>query len=137
MATDEEREREATAFLAAVAACPSCGSHSPGLVGTVPDADGMKSCADPFHDGHHIASAPQSGGQTFREELTDLINRHSKENGSNTPDFILGQYLNACLVAFDNAVKGRDAWYGVRMVPGTQKHWHGEKINPVNLLEGP
>lgn len=48
---------------------------------------------------------------TFREELEHLINRFSKENGSNTPDFILGEYLNDCLVAFDRAVNRRSSWY--------------------------
>ena len=47
----------------------------------------------------------------FRELLTDLINQCSKENGSNTPDFILAQYLNECLKAFDQAVCSRREWY--------------------------
>ena len=44
----------------------------------------------------------------FREELADLINRRSMENGSNTQDFVLANYLTACLIAFDNAVTERD-----------------------------
>lgn len=44
----------------------------------------------------------------FRLELKDLINKHSKENGSNTPDFILAEYLNKCLEAFNSAVMHRD-----------------------------
>ena len=46
----------------------------------------------------------------FRKELEALINRHSMENGSNTPDFVLADYLCACLTAFDNAVKVKAAW---------------------------
>jgi hypothetical protein len=49
---------------------------------------------------------------TFYQELTSLINRHSKENGSNTPDFILARYLQDCLAAFDNASLARSNWYG-------------------------
>jgi hypothetical protein len=49
---------------------------------------------------------------TFRDELQALINRYSKENGSDTPDFILASYLEQCLKAFDQATKDRDAWYG-------------------------
>ena len=49
-------------------------------------------------------------------DLTDdimvLLNKHSAENRSNTPDFILAQYLERCLWAFDTAVRGREAWYG-------------------------
>ena len=45
----------------------------------------------------------------FKQELKDVINRHSMENGSNTPDFILAEYLLACLEAFDKATRERSA----------------------------
>jgi hypothetical protein len=48
---------------------------------------------------------------TFRRDLAKLINRHSKENGSETPDFILATYLKECLEAFDKAVVTREQWY--------------------------
>ena len=48
----------------------------------------------------------------FRKELATLINRHSLENGSDTPDFILAEYLSSCLKAFDNAFERRLIWYG-------------------------
>ena len=50
---------------------------------------------------------------TFREELTRLINRYSKENGSDTPDFLLAEFLVAALAAFDQAVTARSKWYGI------------------------
>lgn len=50
--------------------------------------------------------------KSFQQELTDLINRHSKENGSDTPDFILAQYLNDCLTLFNNTLDSREKWYG-------------------------
>lgn len=37
----------------------------------------------------------------FRYELSVLINKHSKETGNDTPDFILADYLADCLDAFD------------------------------------
>lgn len=49
---------------------------------------------------------------SFRKELEDLINSYSKENGSNTPDFILADYLNGCLKLFDETVNRREKWYG-------------------------
>lgn len=49
---------------------------------------------------------------TFKQMLTKLINSYSKENGSNTPDFILADYIEGCLTAFDAAVSNRTAWYG-------------------------
>lgn len=48
----------------------------------------------------------------FRQELEHLINRESMENGSNTPDFILAEYLAACLENFDAIIKKRENWYG-------------------------
>ncbi len=50
--------------------------------------------------------------ENFQQELEDLINRHSQENVSNTPDFILAQYMGAALAAFNTAVQQRETWYG-------------------------
>ena len=49
---------------------------------------------------------------TFERELETLINRYSQENGSNTPDFILAQFLLGCLAAWNAAVQRREEWYG-------------------------
>ena len=48
----------------------------------------------------------------FKKELTGLINKHSKENDSNTPDYILAEYINNCLSAFTKAIQQRESWYG-------------------------
>ena len=50
----------------------------------------------------------------FEKELASLINRYSKENESNTPDFILAGYIQYCLVAFNTATKLRDDWWGFK-----------------------
>jgi hypothetical protein len=49
----------------------------------------------------------------LRDELATLLNQHSAENGSNTPDFVLAEYLSSCLAAFDEAVRLRDDWMGI------------------------
>lgn len=49
---------------------------------------------------------------TFRADLEKLLNRCSMENSSNTPDFILAKYLQACLDAFSGAVRERERWHG-------------------------
>lgn len=46
------------------------------------------------------------------EEIAAVINRHCAENESDTPDFILADYLMMCLVAFGRAVRRREKWYG-------------------------
>lgn len=45
-------------------------------------------------------------------ELSSLLNRHSQENASNTPDFVLAQFLLASLAAFNASVVRREQWYG-------------------------
>lgn len=69
-----------------------------------------------------VGAAPggtsEASCSAFRREVESAINRHSMENGSNTPDFILANYLQNCLSAFDIAVKQRDNWYGIEPRPG-------------------
>ena len=48
---------------------------------------------------------------TFENELEILINKYSKENDSNTPDFILANFLDRCLEAFNLCVSRRTEWY--------------------------
>jgi hypothetical protein len=54
----------------------------------------------------------------FEKELTALINKYSKENDSDTPDFLLAHYLMLCLSNFSVIMKIRDTWYGSRS-PGS------------------
>lgn len=53
----------------------------------------------------------------LRKEIETSINRASAENGSNTPDFILAEYLVDCLAAFDKASRAREKWYGKGLSP--------------------
>lgn len=48
----------------------------------------------------------------FREEIQSVINRFSRENVSDTPDFILAEFLMDSLLSFDKAVAARTKWYG-------------------------
>lgn len=49
---------------------------------------------------------------TFQQDLESLINRHAIESGSDTPDFILAEYLLGCLAAWNTATTAREKWYG-------------------------
>jgi hypothetical protein len=49
--------------------------------------------------------------ETFEQALTRVLNTYSQENASNTPDFILAQYLTGCLAVWNAAVVRREAWY--------------------------
>ena len=55
----------------------------------------------------------------FIDDLEELINKHSLENESDTPDWILAKYIRGCLDAWKEATKSRDQWYGFRGLSGT------------------
>jgi hypothetical protein len=57
-----------------------------------------------------LMAAPQE--DSLRKDIENAINRHSAENGSDTPDFILAEYLTDCLAAYDRAVCAREKWHG-------------------------
>ena len=56
------------------------------------------------------------GKSEFQEELETLLNKHSMENASDTPDFLLARFLEDVLVAYNSAMYERE-------------HWHGRKMN--------
>ncbi len=49
---------------------------------------------------------------SFKKELERMLNAHSMEDASGTPDFILAEYMFACLRAFEAASNDRSSWYG-------------------------
>lgn len=57
----------------------------------------------------------------FRKELEELLNKYSMEKGSNTPDFILANFIIGVLEVYDLTVKQRTTW-------------HGHKENPISKL---
>ena len=48
----------------------------------------------------------------FNDDLTFLLNKHSRENNSDTPDWILSEYMQHCLHAFEQATIHREQYYG-------------------------
>lgn len=65
--------------------------------------------------------------QALKDDIADVINRHSRENASNTPDYILAEYLHACLMAFEGANQSREKWYGHKLEPGKRFELNGEE----------
>lgn len=64
---------------------------------------------------------------TLTQDLAEVINRHCKENDSNTPDFILAEYLENCLNIFAAASRKREAWYGKELRIGGVKEIVNER----------
>lgn len=61
------------------------------------------------------------------DELEALINKHSVENESDTPDFILAKYLGRCLDNWNETVAARDKWWGFK----TWSHNEGIEVTEV------
>lgn len=57
----------------------------------------------------------------FRTRLEHLINEFSVESGSNTPDFLLAEYVDGCLRLWEQTTKARDRWYNVQLRPGNKR----------------
>lgn len=75
----------------------------------------------------------------FVERIRTAINCLSMENGSNTPDFLLAEYLCGCLETFDRAVVMRDKWYGRggdSKTPASSMDYGGGPFDE-NGIEGP
>lgn len=73
------------------------------------------------------------GPSEFEHELESLINRHSLENESGTPDFILAAYLVNSLAAFNTAVQQRANWRAERI--GSIFNIKYEKKLPVSVYD--
>jgi hypothetical protein len=59
------------------------------------------------------------------DEISNALNRCSAENGSDTPDFILAEFLLDVLAAWNSAVRKREAWHG-REPPKELRARHGD-----------
>lgn len=49
--------------------------------------------------------------EAFEKDLASLINKHSLENGSDTPDFILARHMVACLLIYNQSANQNSKWY--------------------------
>mgnify|MGYP001313563434 CR=1 FL=1 len=68
----------------------------------------------------------------LKKEIEDLLNKHCRENVSNTPDFILAQFLLKCLYAFEEATHARDKWYSAHLQPGNKYFYDSEPADNSN-----
>ena len=63
---------------------------------------------------------------SLKRRVEALLNSAIGENGSNTPDFILAEYLMRCLSNWDITTKKRDKWYSVHLEP-CNKYFEDER----------
>ena len=67
-----------------------------------------------------VTPSSEATNKSFSDDLERLINMHSQENASNTPDYILSEYMRGCLNTFNTAVRKREAFWG-RSVGGPER----------------
>jgi hypothetical protein len=84
-----------------------------------------------------VLDQPAEEPKTFQEELGCLLNRFSKENGCNTPDFILASFLQGALDNLNAVVNAREKWHGREVEPIENQELFASSINdPTNPPEG-
>jgi len=49
--------------------------------------------------------------KSFKKGLAGLINKYNIENVSETPDFLLANFLESCLAAFELTTIRREGWH--------------------------
>ena len=52
---------------------------------------------------------------SLNKQLEIIINKASRENESNTPDFLLAEFMMGCLKAGEEMINARDKWYNVKL----------------------
>lgn len=63
-------------------------------------------------DPARYAEIGQEAELTLEQDLACTLNRHSMENASNTPDFILARFLLNALAGWNAATRSREDWDG-------------------------
>lgn len=56
--------------------------------------------------------AQKDPAPSFQKALESLLSRYCKDNASNTPDFLLAEYMLNVLDAFTTLNNKRERWYG-------------------------
>jgi hypothetical protein len=80
----------------------------------------------------YISGVPPLLEPSLENDLQKVLNKHSAENDSGTPDFILAAYLQDCLAAFNKTVIARTAWRGESVeLPALQELREGKRTVPM------
>ena len=70
---------------------------------------------------------------SLSEDLQGVLNKHSAENQSNTPDYILAHFVTGVLDSYNEAVRQRDNWYDINPQPGKAfESLSGQKAVPLH-----
>ena len=56
--------------------------------------------------------AVHTKSKSLTKDIAEVVNKHSRENESDTPDFLLAGFLVKCLVAYELMLVERAVWHG-------------------------
>lgn len=90
--------------------CQACGARQPEPMPAPPERPGEAPPLRTMVAGG--VTTTETRDDRIEEEIEHVLNRHSRENASNTPDWILAPFLMECLRAFERATRRREEWYG-------------------------
>lgn len=77
----------------------------------------------------------QTPAQKLEQDLERVLNHHSAENESNTPDYVLASLLKNTLATWNLHTKERDRWYGNRSLLGPGNDMPAIPTDGVSLLK--
>jgi hypothetical protein len=60
----------------------------------------------------HQAATPEQN-EALEREVAGVLNRACRENVADVPDFILARVMVRALVAFEESLQARNAWFGL------------------------
>jgi hypothetical protein len=75
--------------------------------------------------------------ESIARDFATAINRHSRENDSNTPDFILAEYLVNALEAYERIHNVNEKWYGKELCIGSGQFVSWETLTDQNHHKTP
>lgn len=50
--------------------------------------------------------------EELKREVAAVLNKYSQENRSNTPDYMLANFMLGCLNVYENTISAREVWFG-------------------------
>jgi hypothetical protein len=68
--------------------------------------------------------------KAFYNELAELIRKYSLENRSDTPDFMLANFLIGCFESFNQSLRARESWYGRQILLRDSAQEHSQPASP-------
>jgi len=78
----------------------------------------------------------------LKQRIREAINCTNADNGSDTPDYILAEYLTDCLAAWDKAITARTKYFAPTptgkpcICPSPNAEAHGRRSRTVQPLVG-